>query len=149
VVEEAVMVDLAKKEKGYDSSLTLRLRGVGGLLDGEVRTVRVGESVVVGRSRHCDFSLKKTRAFLLAGDRARIRDDPRFRRVSRRHVRISFVNEAMVEVEDLSRNGTLMDGRRVDRRLLLDVAVRKYRVDLGGGHAFEICWGEPETVTAG
>ena len=130
------------KGNGYDATISLMLKGTGGLFEGENCPVRLGETVIVGRSRHCDFSLKKTRAFLLAEDREPILDDVGFRKVSRRHVRVSFVNEAMVEVENLSPNGLRIDGNRVDRLLLLDVPLRTYAVDLGGGHAFEICWGD-------
>jgi hypothetical protein len=110
------------------------------LLDGEQCSVRLGETVFVGRSRHCSFSLKKTRAFLLGEDRERIRKDEGFRRVSRKHVRIAFLNRTMVEVENLSPNGLHVDGKRVDQLVLTDVADRPHRVDLGGGHTFEIRW---------
>jgi pSer/pThr/pTyr-binding forkhead associated (FHA) protein len=122
----------------YDATASLTLRGTGGLLAGEVRRVRLGETVIVGRSRHCGFSLKKTKAFLLAEDREPLLRDPGFRKVSRQHVRISFVNRGMVEIENLSRNGVRVDGKRIDRLVLLDVAERPHRVDLGGGNEFEM-----------
>jgi pSer/pThr/pTyr-binding forkhead associated (FHA) protein len=121
-----------------DTTDSLTLKGTGGLLAGEFRRVRLGETVIVGRSRHCDFSLKKTRGYLLAEDRRPIEESEGFRKVSRRHVRISFVNRTMVEIENLSQNGVRVDGQRVDRLTLLDVAEKPHRVDLGGGHTFEI-----------
>jgi FHA domain len=123
---------------GYDDKKTLVLRGTGGLLDGESHLVRLGEEVTVGRSRHCDFSLKKTKAYLLADDRESIREDPGFLRISRKHIRVAFVNEGMVEVEILGQNGVQVDGKRVDRVVLTDLETRSHAVNMGGGHTFEI-----------
>jgi hypothetical protein len=128
-------------ERDYDRSRTIVLRGTGGLFEGESHPVALGETVRVGRSRHCDFSLKKTRAYLLAEDRAPLREAREFRRISRKHVRISFVNESTVEIENLGRNGLRVDGKHVDR-LVVDVRERPRRVDLGGGVTFEIRRGE-------
>ncbi len=118
------------------------LRGTGGLLEGENHLVRLGEEVIVGRSRHCDFSLKKTRTYLLEDSRERIREDPDFLRISRKHVRVAFVNEGMVEVESLGTNGVLVDGKRVDRLMITDLATHTYTVNMGGGHTFDIRRGD-------
>ena len=125
----------------YDSSASLTLCGTGGLFEGETRAVALGETVRVGRSRHCDFSLKKTRAYLLAEDREPIREAREFRRISRRHVRIAFVSEGTVEIENLGRNGLRVDGKRIDRLVVADIRERPRRVDLGGGVTFEVRWG--------
>jgi len=129
----------------YDSSTTLILRGTGGLFEGETHRVCLGETVVVGRSRHCGFSLKKTKAYLLAEDREPLRQAREFRRISRRHVRIAYVNPETVEIENLSVNGLKVDGKGVDRIVAVDIRQRPRTVDLGRGVTFEILWaGTPE-----
>ncbi len=132
----------AIKDSAYDGSLTLTLRGVSGLLSGETYPVRLGQTVVVGRSRFADFSLKKTKHFLLHPDRRSIANGEAFRSVSRRHLRVSFVNEAMVEIVNMGKNGTEVDGKRIDRLVVLDLPIRSREVDLGGDQRFEIAWGD-------
>ncbi len=126
----------------YDRSLQLTLKGTSGLLDGEVCPVQLGQSVTVGRSRHCDFSLKKTKRFLLGTDRRAILAGEAFRSVSRQHLRVSFVNETMVELVNLGRNGTIVDGKRIDRLVILDLPLRSRSVDLGGNETLEVHWGD-------
>ncbi len=134
----------------YDRSTTLLLRGTGGLFEGETLPICLGETVIVGRSRHCGFSLKKTKAFLLADDREPLRRATEFRRISRRHVRISYVNRETVEIENLSVNGVRVDGKGVDRLVAVDIRERPRTVDLGGGVTFEILWaGAPELESQG
>jgi len=97
----------------------LEIRGSGGILQGVRRTLEPGATLVVGRSRSCHVSLRRTRGFLQAADPlAMLRSGP-FRRVSRVHCEIAYLPDSRVEVRDLSRNGTLVDGRRVDRTFVL------------------------------
>jgi len=129
-------------DSAYDGSLALTLRGVSGLFAGETYPVRLGQTVVVGRSRFADFSLKKTKRYLLDPDRRSTQNGEAFRSVSRQHLRVSFVNEAMVEIVNLGKNGTEVDGKRIDRLVVLDLPIRARKVDLGGDQRFDICWGE-------
>jgi pSer/pThr/pTyr-binding forkhead associated (FHA) protein len=109
------------------------LEGRDGVTAGERVRLHPGETVLVGRSRHCEFSLKKTPAFLRDrdGERERIRARLSYRATSRRHVRVTFLGPGVVEVENLSRNGTILDGQRVDRRRVERAAGLRHEIQLG------------------
>jgi pSer/pThr/pTyr-binding forkhead associated (FHA) protein len=122
----------------------LKLRGRGGLLDGEFVKVPLEGTVTLGRSKRCDLSLKKSARYLLSSGAARtaIRDDLAFRAVSRRHCSVTFLAPDLVEVENHSSNGTFVDGRRVARIRLEDVRFVRHEIRLGAhGDTFEIEYG--------
>lgn len=98
----------------------LSLEGMEGMLAGQKFGIEMGRSVVVGRSRKCEISTRRSRRFKEASEaqQRRILKTPSFLKVSRRHVRISHLAPGRVEVWDLSKNGTFIDGRRVDRVML-------------------------------
>jgi pSer/pThr/pTyr-binding forkhead associated (FHA) protein len=127
------MIEKPSGRNGHDGSWYLALRGVGRSGEGEMLRLHVGESVVCGRSRHCDWSLKRTPHYLTISqeDRAVLRGTLGWRSTSRRHCRITYVAPDMVDVENLSQNGTLVDGRSVDRVLLTDCQHATHRVQLG------------------
>ncbi len=104
----------------HDQEQLLELIGINGLLKGHRLWIRLGESVVVGRSRSCDLSTRRSRTFLRATEKIqrRILADRSFLMVSRRHVQVTFHDEDRVEVRDLSKNGTFVNDRRVDRAIL-------------------------------
>ena len=101
----------------------LRLEGVEGILAGESVPVELGQSVVVGRSRRCDLSARKSRRFRKAdeAEQRALLEDRDFNRISRLHARVSYLAHDRVEIWDLSKNGTYVNGRRVDRILLDDL----------------------------
>ena len=109
------------------------LRGVGGLAEGQQLKLAVGETIVVGRSRHCDWSLRRGPAFLKSDkdEREAIKADLLYSSVSRKHLRISYLAPDMLEIENLSGNGTLVDGRPVDKLVLTDVRTQAHRIQLG------------------
>lgn len=126
------MIQLTNDGPRYDDRHYLRLAGRDGLTEGESVKLCLGETVVVGRSRTCDLSLKKTLRYLCDdAERARIRASLPYRATSRRHVRLTYLSPDVVEVENLSRNGTLVDGFRVDRVLLHDVRTATHEIRLG------------------
>ena len=127
------MIQVKATKNGYNDRKFLQLRGTGDLGDGETLKLSMGETIVVGRSRHCDWSLKRTPAYLTStGDRRdRIKKSIAFRSVSRQHVRISFLAPDMVDVENLSSNGTIVDGSRVDRIVLKDCETQAHSIQLG------------------
>lgn len=141
------MIQLTSDGPQFDDRHYLRLAGRDGLTRGESLKISLGESVVVGRSRTCDLSLKKTPQYLRddGGARARIQASLPFRATSRRHVRITYLAPDVVEVENLSPNGTLVDGHRVDRRLLSDVRRTAHEIRLGpNGDVLELACGSVE-----
>jgi pSer/pThr/pTyr-binding forkhead associated (FHA) protein len=98
----------------------LQLAGTEGMLRNDQMVIRLGETITVGRSRSCDFSMRRSKRFLTApeDEQKRILEDRLFNKVSRQHARISFLAKGQVEIRDLSRNGTFVDGTRVDRMQL-------------------------------
>jgi len=97
----------------------LRLRGIKGFLEGEERMLRRGDEIVIGRSRGADLSVRMSAKFLARPDRNELRGSKAYRSVSRRHVRIAYYRPDHIVIEDLSANGTYVDGKRVVGKLAL------------------------------
>ena len=106
----------------------LLLRGVQGYLRDQAFRLRHGESVVVGRSRKCAVSLQRSDAFAGAAEAG-----PSFRKTSRRHFRLSFPHPDLVEIENLSLNGTFVDGRKIDKLIISDLSKRAFEIAFGDG----------------
>jgi len=93
----------------------LLLTGMAGYCEGETFSVPEGGSAVVGRSRSCDFSLRKLRSWLEADEEER-ESAEEFKTVSRRHMKLEVIREGddvKVRITDLSRNGTFVDEERI------------------------------------
>jgi pSer/pThr/pTyr-binding forkhead associated (FHA) protein len=112
----------------------LAVEGSGKLLAGVRRVLDPGDSIVVGRSRSCDISLRRSRGFQAHPDPERLLDSDDFRRVSRVHCEISFAKDGTVEIRDLSRNGTEVDGTRVVGRRVVEPNGDRVAVKLANGH---------------
>ena len=127
------MIQVKPDPAPYDDSHYLLLTGTSGIGKGERVKVNLGETVHAGRSRDCQFSLKKTDRYLSDrdGERAAISESLAFRAVSRRHCRIAYLAPDLVEIVNLSANGTFVDGHRVDRIVLDDVRRRAHEIRLG------------------
>jgi len=133
--DEFRMMNLKPGEQasGYDTRHYVTVTGLGDLAEGQLVTINLGESIVVGRSRHCDWSLRRTPSYLkmpIEG-RAEIKGHLAYNSVSRKHARISYVAPDMVEVKNLSGNGTLVDGRLVDKIVLTDCRENSHKIQLG------------------
>lgn len=117
---------------GSSNGPILRLKGIRGFLEGEERMLRRGEEIVVGRSRGAGLSVRMSAKFLARADRHELRGSKAYRSVSRRHVRIAYYRPDHVVIEDLSANGTYLDGERVSGKLsLTDLAQRARLLALG------------------
>jgi pSer/pThr/pTyr-binding forkhead associated (FHA) protein len=127
------MIDLRSEPHGYATDTWLLLRGLEGLGEGQQVKLSLGETIVIGRSRHCDWSLRRSPAYLKSadGDRKQIEEDLAFKACSRRHAQIAYVSADMVEIQNLSTNGTLVDGHKVDRIVLTDCRTTAHRLRLG------------------
>lgn len=124
--------------EGSGGRAAVRVRGVSGLFLSEEVRVHRGRSITIGRSRACTLSLQSTRAYLEDGREQR--RSPAFRKISRMHVRVSFLHPFLVEVEDLSSNGILVDGRKVDRVVLSDFRERCHEIVFGDGERLVLDW---------
>jgi len=123
--------------------------GTEGLVEGEVFQVNSGETVVVGRSRSCDISLRKCFKYLALEPDER-KDDRHFQTVSRRHLRLTYRDAEQVEVENLGANGTFIDGIKVDKVIITDIRHKAHELLLGTREKFRLEWraeGAPATVT--
>jgi len=118
----------------------LRLLGIRGFLEGEERIVQLGESVVIGRSRQADLSLRRARRFVERPDRAELLATERVRSVSRTHVRVHFLHPDLIEVEDLSQNGTFLDGKRIAKVAITDLRTTPHVLAIGSVERVRIEW---------
>ena len=128
-----LMIEVKEQTRGYRRDAALTLRGTSPMGAGQCITIRPGETITCGRSRHCEWSLKKTSTYL-DGDRetrAALRKNVSFASVSRKHVKITFLARDMVELENLSTNGTFVNGHRIDRVVLYDCFERAHTIQLG------------------
>lgn len=111
-------------------SPSLFIRGVNGLSKGETLKLKPGQSIVIGRSRKCDFSLRRSLAYLRLTPQERVAQKT-FQAVSRKHCRISFINKNTIEIEDSSRHGTYINGKRIRRVIITDIDRKNYHITLG------------------
>lgn len=115
------------------------LIGIEGFVKGEEYPLWRGATVVVGRSRSCDISLRRCKAWLALDPEQR--DEQRdFKTVSRKHVRLSHLEPETVEIEDLSSNGTCVDGQRISRVVVTDLRERSHELLLGTREKLRLEW---------
>ncbi len=115
------------------------LVGIQGFVQGEEYPLWRGATVVVGRSRGCDISLRRCKAWL-ALDPDKRNEQVDFKTVSRKHVRISYSEEDNIEIEDLSSNGTYLDGQKVSRVVIHNLRDRSHDLLLGTSEKLRIEW---------
>ena len=111
----------------------LMVEGLGGLFAGVRRRLGPGATLVVGRSRSCHLSLRRTSAFSHHPAPDRLLLSPEFNRISRIHCEIEHRADGSVEVRDFSRNGTIVNGERVGRSRVLRLDGRRIVLELVDG----------------
>ena len=88
-------MDLKPGEKAgsYETKHYVCVRGMGELARGQQVKINLGETIVVGRSRHCDWSLRRTPSYLKSDANGRnvIAHDLAYNSVSRKHAKVSYV----------------------------------------------------------
>ncbi len=117
----------------------LRLTGVSGYLAGATRDVPCGDELVVGRSRACGLSLRKSPAWVNQGKTEK-EAPAAFRSVSRRHARLKVLGEGRVEITGLGANGTFLDGVRIDTVLVTDLAKRSRELRIARAETLTLEW---------
>jgi hypothetical protein len=115
----------------------LKISGMQGLAAGEDFYINKGDSVVIGRSRRCDISMRQCLRYLELSPEERSAQH-HFHTVSRQHARVSFYSADSVEVVDLSSNGTFVDDRKIDKRILNDLAAHAHVLRLGTQETFKL-----------
>jgi hypothetical protein len=122
------------------------LVGTRGWVSGELYVLKDGESVVLGRSRSCDISLRRIVAYLERSPGERDADHD-FNTVSRRHMRLTIIG-SKVKVEDLSTNGSYCndDTLSAPREISLDDGPVELR--LGTRECFRLELADPKRLDA-
>ena len=123
------------------------LVGIEGNVEGARTALEYGKTIVVGRSRSADFSLRRMPAVMKMTDEEREQDHD-LRTVSGRHFEITMYNLKSVEIVNLSPNGTFVDGKMVDKIILEDVAERPHEIRIGTKEVFTLEMGEPPSSGA-
>ena len=119
------------------------LRGIEGHVKGEEIKLEYGRTIVVGRSRSCDFSLRRIKGWLEKDQETREKDRA-FRTVSGRHFEITMYNLGSIEVVNLSPNGTYVDGKRIDKTVIDDISEKSHEIKMGLDEKFELALREVE-----
>jgi len=107
------------------------------MVEGECFLLDQGVDLIIGRSRSCDISLRRTTAYLKTPPAARDSDHD-FNTVSRRHLRI-LVTEASAALQDLSTNGTFYNGDALKDLLKVDLKAGACTIRLGTRETFQLC----------
>lgn len=124
------------------------LVGIGGYSKGEKYPLKYGKTLVVGRSRSADFSLRRLESYLSLPAEERDADE-KFLTVSGRHFEITMYNVGSIELKNLSPNGTCVDGKPIDTLVVDDVAERKYEITIGLEEKFSLEMAEHEVDAEG
>lgn len=112
------------------------LIGTAGIVQGESFVLAPGVAVVIGRSRSCDISLRRTAGYLKAPSDSRDVDHD-FNTVSRRHARVE-VGPGRARIEDLSTNGTFVNGDHLSGSIEIDLANGVCALRLGTRESFDL-----------
>ena len=112
------------------------LIGTAGIVQGESFVLAPGIAVVIGRSRSCDISLRRTAGYLKAPSDSRDVDHD-FNTVSRRHARVE-VGPGRARIEDLSTNGTFVNGDHLSGSIEVDLANGVCALRLGTRESFDL-----------
>ena len=121
---------------GAEPELVAALIGTAGMADGEAYVLADGIEVVIGRSRSCPVSLRRSANYLRASPAVRDNDHD-FNTVSRRHLRI-FVAAGKADLEDLSSNGTFVADEPLAGRTTVDLTQGPCSLRLGTRERFDL-----------
>lgn len=112
------------------------LIGTAGIVQGESFVLSPGVAVVIGRSRSCDISLRRTAGYMKAVPETRDADHD-FNTVSRRHARVE-VGQGRARIEDLSTNGTFVNGDHLAGSIEVDLNNGVCALRLGTRESFDL-----------
>jgi hypothetical protein len=113
------------------------LVGTEGHVEGEEMVLDYGKTVVVGRSRSADFSLRRIPEVLELSDEER-QGDHDLRTVSGKHFEITPFSEDSIEIVNLSPNGTYVDGKRIDKVVIEDIAEETHEIKVGAREILQL-----------
>lgn len=101
--------------------LSIRLTGIAGLSTGKEFSIEEGGVAVIGRSRDCNFRLDaKELPAEKASERKPFRGSggkqEHLLTVSGKHVKIEFTAAKTIFIQDLSKHGTFLNGKKLQGR---------------------------------
>ena len=120
-----------------DKTGPLLLKGTRGVLKDEKYVLDCGKVCIIGRSRESDFSVRRSMKYLLLSPEERQERD-HFNSVSRKHCSIAYHSANSLEIEDFSRHGTFVNGKRIHRVILSDFQSKSYEITVGTEESFVI-----------
>jgi len=126
------------------NGVVLVVRGLRGFLAGEEKRFAVGESLVVGRSRRAGLSTRRAKKLKARPDWEQVIGTAAFLTVSRRHTRIDHVAPGVIEITDLSSNGTYLDGKQIAKETVSDLAEKTHMLGVGAQERFELSLAKSE-----
>ncbi|MFH0938456.1 MAG: FHA domain-containing protein [Planctomycetota bacterium] len=106
------------------------LVGVGGHFEGEIFKLQYGKALIVGRSRTADFCLRRAAKYRALNQEQK-EADKSARTVSGKHFQIKMYNLGSIEIKNLSRNGTKLDGQIIEMIVISDVASKVHEIKFG------------------
>lgn len=112
------------------------LLGTAGMVDSECFMLDRGIDIVVGRSRSCDISLRRTATYLKTPPAQRDSDHD-FNTVSRRHLKITITGNT-ASIQDLSTNGTFFNGEPMREPQKVDLVAGPCTIRLGTRESFQL-----------
>lgn len=121
------------------------LIGLAGHVKGEHIALEYGRSMVVGRSRSADCSLRRMPIYQAMSPDER-ENDKSLATVSRKHFRVTSYNERSVELENLSPNGTLLDNEPLEKVVIDNLATTAHIIKFGDHEKFSLELGVPDPV---
>ena len=117
----------------------LVIKGIYGAIQSLTFYIKEGQTVILGRSRSCDICLQSN-----STTQSGIDDDhtnKHLQTVSRRHLKIAFHTETSLELEDLSANGTLLDGEKITGKVVIDdITTESHTLLLGTREKILLQW---------
>lgn len=106
------------------------LVGLSGLATGEVFKLGPAADVLMGRSRECQISFQRFRAWLALSEIERRMRDHFNSAVSRKHLRL-ITHGTLLTAENLSSTGTMIDNLPLEGRRSYDLATNPLLLRLG------------------
>ncbi|HEX3134222.1 MAG TPA: FHA domain-containing protein [Planctomycetota bacterium] len=104
--------------------------GLSGLATGEVYKLGPAADLVMGRSRECQISFQRFRAWLALSEVERRLRDHFNSAVSRKHLRV-LTHGSLLTAENLSSTGTMIDSLALEGRRSYDLAQSPVLIRLG------------------
>lgn len=124
---------------------TIKLTGIAGFVKGTSYVLLPGTETTIGRSRSCTICLREAQKAHQPAVNHEGHPRPEkgvldhFKTVSATHLRIHYIDESQVVLEDVSRHGVFLDGHQVQKKVLVaDLDSRSHEIRLGTNEAFRI-----------